>query len=126
LLEGGIGRCDIHLFLREGGIAVAEVDIDREGQLVESLHQDQVTGVTGLRSVERAWVEQGRGCGIHLVLALLSVVLLRVVLIILINRIGEEVVGRVLNLVSLPIDIACRLISLWLIVGEEVFSERVV
>ena len=124
--ERGISGRDVHLFIGEGRIAVPEVDVNGEGQLVEALHEDEVARVAGLRSVERARVEERRRGRVHLVLALLEVVLFGIVLVVLIHCVRQEVVRGVLDLVSLPICVARRFVGLRLIVGQEILAKRVV
>ena len=102
------------------------MDINREGQLVESLHQDQVASVAGLRSVEGIWVEKCGRRRIDLVFALLVIVLLGIVLVVFVDCVREEIVGGVFDQIALTINVAGWLVSVGLIIGQEVVAEGVV
>ena len=102
------------------------MDINGEWQLIETLHEDKIASVAGLRAIERAWIEKSRWRSIHLVLALIKVILLCIVLIVLVNRVRQEVIGSVLDLVTLTIDVTCRFVCLRLIIGDEILAERVI
>lgn len=71
------------------------MDINREGCLVELLHEDKISSEAGFCAIQGRWVEKGGRCGVHFVFALIEEILLGIILVTLVHIVGQEVVGSV-------------------------------